>query len=75
MQILNLLIWQSNGSVRNFEFKENCVNVISGESGKGKSTILEIINYCLLSSDSTYIPKTNIDNKIEWYGIRVKIKK
>lgn len=74
MQILNLLIWQSNGSVRNFEFKENCVNVISGESGKGKSTILEIINYCLLSSDSTYIPKTNIDNKIEWYGIRVKIK-
>lgn len=73
IQILNLLIWQSNKNIRNFKFKENCVNVISGESGKGKSTILEIINYCLLSSDSTYIPKTNIDNKIEWYGIRVKI--
>lgn len=70
-QIANVLLWQKSGRLRNLEFKKNKVNVITGDSGKGKSSILHIIDYCLLASDSKGISKSNIDNKLDWYGIRL----
>src|SRR5256885_3502585 len=42
-------------------------------SGKGKSSILFIIDYCLLASETKGISKTNIDSKVDWYGIRLTI--
>lgn len=47
MQITNILIWQIDSTLRNLELEENKVNVITGDSGKGKSSILAIIDYCL----------------------------
>ncbi|EAB2771527.1 DUF3732 domain-containing protein [Salmonella enterica] len=73
MQITNILIWQIDSTLRNLELKENKVNVITGDSGKGKSSILAIIDYCLLSSSSDGISKTNVDNFVNWYGIRLSI--
>ncbi|MEI7367847.1 DUF3732 domain-containing protein [Pectobacterium sp. 1950-15] len=73
MQITNILIWQTDSTLRNFELEENKVNVITGDSGKGKSSILSIIDYCLLSSSSDGISKTNVDNYVNWYGIRFNI--
>ncbi|EAB1967144.1 DUF3732 domain-containing protein, partial [Salmonella enterica] len=37
------------------------------------SSILAIIDYCLLSSSSDGISKTNVDNFVNWYGIRLSI--
>jgi len=71
IQIENILIWQKSGDLRNLELKRNSVNVITGESGKGKSSILHIIDYCLLSSDANGISKANIDDKTNWYGLRL----
>lgn len=73
MQILKLVIWQKSGIVRNFPFKENKVNVITGDSGKGKTAIIHVIDYCLLSSGADYISKKNIDEDVNWYGIVFKI--
>lgn len=73
MQITNILIWQMDSTLRNFVLEENKVNVITGDSGKGKSSILAIIDYCLLSSSSDGISKTNVDNFVNWYGIRFNI--
>lgn len=73
MQITNILIWQVDKTLRNFKLKENKVNVITGDSGKGKSSILAIIDYCLLSSSSDGISKTSVDNHVHWYGIRFKL--
>lgn len=73
MQILKLVIWQKNGIVRNFSFQENKVNVITGDSGKGKTAIIHIIDYCFLSSGAEYISKKNIDEDVNWYGIVFKI--
>lgn len=75
IQIENILIWQKNGVVRNLELKRDTVNVITGESGKGKSSILHIIDYCLLSSDANGISKANIDDKSSWYGLRLHTNK
>jgi len=71
IQIKNILIWQKNGVLRNLELKINAVNVITGESGKGKSSILHIIDYCLLSSKADGISKANIDDKSNWYGLKL----
>jgi len=71
LQIANVLIWQKNGNLRNLEFKRNAVNVITGDSGKGKSSILYLIDYCLLASSAKGISKENIDKKSNWYGIRL----
>lgn len=73
MQILNLLIWQKNKDFRNFEFKENKVNVITGDAGKGKTAVIHIIDYCMLSTDAEYISEKNIDEDVEWYGLVFKI--
>ncbi|WP_095131535.1 DUF3732 domain-containing protein [Pseudomonas sp. Irchel s3h14] len=73
IQIKNIFLWQKNGVLRNLEFLENRVNVITGDSGKGKSSILYIIDYCLLASETKGISKTNIDSKITWYGLKIKI--
>lgn len=73
IQILNILLWQKNGILRNLPLLENHVNVITGDSGKGKSSILYIIDYCLLASETKGISKTNIDSKVDWYGLKIKI--
>lgn len=70
IQISDIILWQKNGIRRNLSFLKNRVNVITGDSGKGKSSILFIIDYCLLASEMTGISKTNIDSKVDWYGIR-----
>ncbi|MGN8009894.1 DUF3732 domain-containing protein [Acinetobacter sp. 22301] len=73
IQISNIVLWQKNGIKRTLDFLPNRVNVITGDSGKGKSSILFIIDYCLLASETKGISKTNIDSKVEWYGIKLSI--
>jgi hypothetical protein len=73
IQISSIILWQKNGIKRTLDFLHNRVNVITGDSGKGKSSILFIIDYCLLASETTGISKTNIDSKVDWYGIKISI--
>lgn len=73
IQISNVILWQKNGIKRTLDFLHNRVNVITGDSGKGKSSILYIIDYCLLASETTGISKTNIDSKVDWYGIKISV--
>jgi len=73
-QIANVLIWQKNGNLRNLKFDQNAVNVITGDSGKGKSSILYLIDYCLMASSAKGISKENIDKKSDWYGVRLYTK-
>ena len=53
-------------------FENNKVNVITGGSGTGKTSILSIIDYCLLSTNSR-IPEEAINENIIWYGIDFSI--
>lgn len=73
IQISSVILWQRNGIRRHLEFKHNHVNVITGDSGQGKSSILYIIDYCLLASQTTGISKTNIDSQVDWYGIKLSV--
>ncbi|MCP3032657.1 DUF3732 domain-containing protein [Halobacillus sp. A1] len=71
--IINILLWCENGTLRKLTFKENKVNVITGESGTGKTAIWSIIDYCLLNSENINIPEITIGENVTWYGIRIKL--
>ena len=65
-------IWSHNNDIRDIEFKRNCVNVISGGSHTGKTTLLHIIDYCFLSSTHT-LPHDVINDNVAWYGVKFYI--
>ncbi|WP_347028405.1 DUF3732 domain-containing protein [Bacteroides intestinalis] len=57
-------------AIRVIPFKEDFVNVISGDNARGKSTVISIIDYCLASSKCS-IPIGLIRNFTRWFGIIV----
>jgi len=71
--INKIILWFKNGSTpRVLEFQPNKVNVITGGSGTGKSSILSIFDYCMLSTKAN-IPQEVINENIAWYGLDFKI--
>lgn len=57
---------------RVLEFVGNKVNVITGDSGSGKTNILAIIDYCLLSSKVNIVEQV-INENAEWYSIEFSV--
>lgn len=70
--INKLLLWQKNGELRELKFKENKINIITGDSSTGKSEIISIIEYCLFSSEVD-ITEEKINESVDWYGINFTI--
>lgn len=58
--------------MRRIQFSRNGVNVITGESGTGKTAILDIIDYCFLSSEHK-ISDSIINENVSWYGLELFI--
>lgn len=66
-----LLLWLKDGNLRTLKFKNDKINVITGNSKTGKTAILEIIDYCLCGSNETVvISREHIGENVAWYGIR-----
>ncbi|WP_227136331.1 hypothetical protein [Kosakonia radicincitans] len=61
-------IWSRSGKLKSLKFERNKVNVITGGSQTGKSTILKIFDYCFLASEHN-IPHDVINDNVGWYGI------
>lgn len=55
-----------------YRLEPDKINVITGDSSTGKSSILGIIDYCLLS-DTPTIVENIINENIEYYGINIYI--
>lgn len=53
---------------KTYKFEPNKINVITGNSSTGKSSILRIIDYCLLSERSTIVEDV-INQNVKWYGL------
>ncbi|WP_298156130.1 DUF3732 domain-containing protein [Flavobacterium sp.] len=72
-RIDKIKLWfKNNSQPQILHFLPNKVNVITGGSGTGKTSILAIIDYCLLSTNAR-IPETAINENIIWYGINFTI--
>lgn len=65
----SITIWSNSGVNRSLTFARNRVNILTGESNTGKSALLSIIDYCLLSSKHN-IPHSIINDNVAWYGLK-----
>lgn len=68
---IKLWFKDENAEPKSYEFLENKINIITGDSTTGKTSFWNIIDYCLLSG------KVNVANaindKVLWFGIRFTI--
>ncbi len=70
--INKVILWFNSGKKREIKFKPNKINIITGDNNTGKTTILEIIDYCLLS-EKVDIPLKIINENVKWYGLNFSI--
>ena len=67
--IRQIKLWfKKNIEPKVYEFEPNKINVVTGDSSTGKSSILRIIDYCLLSEHSTIVEDV-INQNVKWYGL------
>lgn len=67
--ISKIRLWfKLGGDSRDLDFFPDKVNVITGDSSTGKSSVLKIIDYCLLSERSAIV-KDVINENVAWYGM------
>ncbi|WP_302772798.1 DUF3732 domain-containing protein [Anaerotignum lactatifermentans] len=66
----SILLWpkKTNLTYRRVKFEPDKINIITGASRTGKSTIIPIIDYCLGSGKCT-IPVDTIRNACAWFGV------
>ena len=72
--ILKVILWpkEHEKNVRVIDFFPGMINIISGESGTGKSALSTIVDYCL-GSDKCAIPVGLIRNLTEWFGLHLRL--
>ena len=69
LAILKIILWPKDPGLdpRVIDFLPGRINVITGESATGKSTLTWIIDYCL-GSDKCSIPVGLIRELTGWFG-------
>jgi hypothetical protein len=74
LAILKIILWPKdlNHSPRVIPFAPGKINIISGESGTGKSTLTSIIDYCL-GSGKCSIPVGLIRELTGWFGLHLQL--
>lgn len=74
LSILKVILWPKNSKheVRIVEFEPGKINVVTGESGTGKSALTWVIDYCL-GSEKCSIPVGLIRDLTGWFGLHVKL--
>lgn len=68
MQLDALILYNTDGETREVRFRPGRLNIITGESGTGKSSIIGILRF-LLGSDSPHVPLGPIQDTVSWYGL------
>lgn len=70
IQILDIVVYSTGHPPRFIALQPGKVNIITGESGTGKSSLIDIVDYCLGSSTCN-IPHGIMARTINWYGLRL----
>ena len=70
MQILEIVLYDKTlTKKRTLKLEPGKVNIITGKSATGKSTIIDIIDYCLCSSECNVSKK--LKKHISWFGLKL----
>jgi len=73
LAVLKVILWPKDSDLgpRVIPFEPGRINVISGESATGKSTVTWIIDYCL-GSEKCSIPVGLIRDVTGWFGLHIR---
>lgn len=74
MQIRQLILYSHRGELQQLTFKLGALNVITGESGTGKSAIINIVDYCF-GRDTCQVPARVIRDTVRWYALLLQFRK
>jgi uncharacterized protein DUF3732 len=72
MQIEAIAVYHRDGrsAPRVLRFHTGALNVITGVPSRGKSALLEIVDYCMGRTDFT-VPEGVVRDTVSWYGVAV----
>src|SRR5580658_5058325 len=75
-KISKIILWPKRVGEppRIIPFKMAGVEVITGQSQTGKSSLISIVDYCL-GGDKCTIPVGEIRDAVEWFGIVLRLPK
>ncbi|MCF8130359.1 MAG: DUF3732 domain-containing protein [Deltaproteobacteria bacterium] len=68
MNIREIIIYGHAGEIRRVTFKVAGLNIVTGSSSTGKSTLSDIVEYCMGRS-AFNIPEGPIRDKVAWYAV------
>lgn len=67
--IKKIKLWfKTHSQSKEYTFEKNKVNVVTGDSSTGKSSILRVIDYCLMARESSIVEDV-INENVAWYGL------
>ena len=67
--IKKIKLWfTTHAQPKEYTFEKNKVNVVTGDTSTGKSSILRVIDYCLLAKESAIVEDV-INENVAWYGL------
>ncbi len=72
MQLDKLVLYNAAGDTRTISFRSGELNVITGDSRTGKSSLIGIIRF-LLGSKSPNAPFGQIRDTVAWYGLHLHV--
>lgn len=72
MQILDITIYNEDGNTRTLSFDIGKLNIITGDSKTGKTSIIDIVDYCLGSSDFN-VSEGIVREFVWWYAVRFQL--
>lgn len=71
MKINKITLYSQKDLIRDIEFKSDGLNIITGASKRGKSSLIDIIEYCFGSSECG-VAYGHIRDTVKWYSITLE---
>ncbi len=71
-QILDIVLYGVKQQRRVLSLRSGQLNIITGASKTGKTALIEIVDYCMGSSECR-IPEGVIRRAVEWVGVRLSV--
>lgn len=71
-QIQAIHLYNTQGELRTLKFKLNSLNIVTGRSGTGKTSLIPIIKYCMGAS-SFDVSSGVIEDSVAMYALHLKI--
>lgn len=72
MQLLAIILYSRWGDRRVLRFRPGTLNVITGQSGTGKSALLDIVEFCL-GRETVPMSIGPITSTVSWYAVLVQL--